>query len=217
MPTKIYCQNQWNPFYDYSRKYHFGFSIGFNSGSFKYKYSDLWYNQDSIKKVENVKYPGVCLGFVADLHIKEYFNLRFLPSFLISQRDMVYYNNNNRKTVRELESAMIEFPILLKFKSSRHQNMRFYAIAGIKYSIDLASDKGATEDPTRPKLILEPHNYGVEAGTGLDLYFKYFKFSPEIKFSRGLNNVLIVDDRIYSKVFKSFHSNFTYFTLYFEG
>ena len=95
--------------------------------------------------------------------------------------------------------------------------MRFYAIAGIKYSIDLASDKGATEDPTRPKLILEPHNYGIEAGTGLDLYFKYFKFSPEIKFSRGLNNVLIVDDRIYSKVFKSFHSNFTYFTLYFEG
>ncbi|MBP1638252.1 MAG: hypothetical protein H6Q18_1041, partial [Bacteroidetes bacterium] len=30
----------------------------------------------------------------------------------------------------------------------------------------------------------------IEAGVGCDLYFSFFKLSPELKFAVGLNNVL---------------------------
>jgi hypothetical protein len=34
-------------------------------------------------------------------------------------------------------------------------------------------------------------DFTIEAGMGFEIYFKYFKFAPEIRFSHGINNIYI--------------------------
>ena len=56
---------------------------------------------------------------------------------------------------------------------------------------------------------VKKHDFLYELGFGVDIYFEFFKFSPEIKASFGLNNILVNDDtqftdiidKIYTKAF----------------
>lgn len=224
-----FAQNQNKPFYDYSRRIHFGFTIGSNSSTFKYDLSDKWYTgQDTFLRVATKSYPGFTIGAVANLHIgstrsrlREHFDLRFIPSLVLTERDIIYTLNNNTPVEKKVESALVEFPFLLKFKSDRFGNLRFYAIGGLKYSLDLSSEASAAPNPSNPRVAVYPHNTSYEIGTGLDMYFPYFKFSPEVKLSRGINNVLVPAEppgtNIYTDIFSRFRSNFIFFSLYFEG
>jgi hypothetical protein len=178
--------------------------------------------------VRSVGYPGLTIGAVVNLHIgstrsrlREHFDVRFIPSLVLSERHVVYTLNNNTDVEKKVESALVEFPFLMKFKSDRFGNLRFYAIGGFKYGLDLSSEAKATPNPANPRVAIKPHNFSYEFGTGLDLYFPFFKFSPEIKVSRGLNNVLVPSDppgsNVYIDIFSRFRSNFLFFSLYFEG
>jgi len=207
-----------NPFYDYSRKYHFGFMLGTAVSTFKYKQSSEFWSQDSISNVSIQRFPGITLGAVADLHLGEYFDLRLIPTLVLSQRNITFTEKYaNTETIKQVESALVEVPLLLKFKSVRHADTRIYVIGGFKYSYDLSSDSQSKRNPADPKIFLKPNNYSYEFGTGFDFYFKYFKFSPELKMSRGLNNVLQPDTKIYSRIFDGFRSNIFYLSFYFEG
>ncbi len=217
IPQQSKAQGKWNPFYEYSRKIHFGFSLGTNVSTFKYKYSPEWYKQDTIHSVKLVSFPGITLGAIIDVHLGEYFDLRFVPSLVLIQRNLEFSDSNAQATVKQIESALIEFPLLLKYKSERHNNVRLYVIGGLKYSYDLSSDFKAKRNPVEPKVVIIPNNFYYEYGTGLDLYFKYFKMSPEIKFSRGINNILQPDQKIYSRIFENFRSNVVFISLNFEG
>lgn len=210
---------KWNEFYDYSRRYHFGFLLGTNVSTFKYSLSNEWYIQDSVSKVSVKRIPGLTIGAVADLHLGEYFDLRLIPTLVLSQRSLNFSESKPEKlnSSKSVESNLVEVPLLLKFKSERHGNTRLYIIAGFKYGYDLSSDSKAKRNPADPKIFLKPHNYSYEFGVGFDMYSKYFKFSPEIKLSRGINNILQPDDKIYSRVFNSLQSNFIFVTMYFEG
>lgn len=52
------------------------------------------------------------------------------------------------------------------------------------------------EDVERVKIIRGDLAY--EIGLGIDLYLPFFKFSPEIKFVQGLNNLLVPETHRYS-------------------
>lgn len=212
------------PFYDYSRRIHFGFTIGSSFSRFKYDFSPQWYTQDTFARVNSLGYPGITLGAVANLHLgstrsylREHFDVRFIPALVLAERRIRYTFYDSFMQEKKVESALVEAPLLLKFKSERHRNVRFYIIGGLKYSYDLASDHKATRDPSDPKVIIKPHTFSYEYGTGLDLYFPFFKFSPEVKVAKGMNNVLMPDQAAYSSVFNRFRSNFVYFSLFFEG
>jgi hypothetical protein len=214
-------------FYDYDRWIHFGFTLGTNYSVLKYNYSPLWYSQtppNMVLRVSSQGSPGITLGAVSDLHLgssksfwRDHFDLRFIPSLVLSERQFVYTMYDSTTEKKTIESALVEFPLLLKMKSDRFGNVRFYAIGGGKYSYDLSSTAKAAKNPQNPKVSIYPSNLSYEFGAGLDLYFPYFKFSPEIKVSQGINNILVPDNTIYSGIFSSFRSNFVYFSLYFEG
>jgi hypothetical protein len=228
-----FAQNQNKPFYDYSRRIHFGFTIGTNVSHFKYDFSPLWYQmkntpKDTFLRVRSVGYPGLTLGAVANLHIgstrsrlREHFDVRLIPSLVLSERHVVYTLNNGSDVEKKVESAIVEFPLLMKFKSDRFGNLRFYAIGGVNYGLDLSSEAKALPNPANPRVPIKAHNFSFEYGTGLDLYFPFFKFSPEIKVSRGINNILVPakppGTNIYTDIFTRFRSEFLYFSLYFEG
>jgi hypothetical protein len=228
-----FAQNLNKPFYDYSRRIHFGFTIGTNFSHFKYEFSPVWYNpptpgQDTFLAVRTKSYPGFTVGPVINLHVgstrsrlREHFDIRAVPVLALTQRDLIYTLKDSTEVTKQVESALVELPILLKFKSDRFGNFRFYTLGGFKYGFDLSSEANATPNISNPRVAVYPHNISYELGTGLDLYFPYFKFSPEVKISRGINNVLVPSSppgaNKFTDIFSRFRSEFIFFSLYFEG
>ena len=67
--------------------------------------------------------------------------------------------------------------------------MKVFIVGGIKYDYDI-SNKSRTKKFSS-LIKLSPHDFQAEIGAGMQFFFPYFIFSPEIKFSQGLNNILI--------------------------
>ncbi len=116
----------------------------------------------------------------------------------------------------KLESTYLDLPILFKLKSDRLRNIRFYVIGGIKYSYDLQSKRKKERNPNDPLVALEYNSFSYEVGCGLDLYLEFFKFSPEIKISNNINNVLVKDQYIHSQALSSIYGHLLQFSLHFE-
>jgi len=90
---------------------------------------------------------------------------------------------------RKIESVFLELPFHIRFKSEPYKDKRLFLVAGLKYSYDVQSNS-----KSRKSLIkIAPHDFQYEVGVGLQMFYPYFIFSPEIKFSRGLGNILIYD------------------------
>ena len=85
-------------------------------------------------------------------------------------------------------ATFLESPILIKYKSKRRKNSRMFIIGGIKPSLEI----GAKNKDEAGKDILELRAFDVslEIGFGADLFFPLFKLSPEIRYSRGLFNMI---------------------------
>ena len=71
-------------------------------------------------------------------------------------------------------------------------------LGGIKYGMDIASQKDI--DDEGEKLVkLKKNDLGIEIGFGMDFYLEYFKFSPQIKLTYGILNLLSEDETVYTK------------------
>jgi hypothetical protein len=215
--NKTLAQTKNLEFFDYGKRMHFGFIIGTSYATFKYDLSEKFYKNDSLNKIDITRYPGITLGAIADLHLGEYFDLRLIPSLVLTQRDIVYNFKDGTSIKKPIESIFAEIPLLVKYKSTRHGNIRFYVIGGGKVAYDFGSESKVTRDPDKPVVALEPWNYYYEFGCGLDMYFPLFKFSPEIRLSKGINNILVPFDDNYSGSFSRLRSNLIFFSLNFEG
>jgi hypothetical protein len=91
---------------------------------------------------------------------------------------------------QRLESSYLEFPLLLKYKGDRLNNVRPYVIGGINFRYDLAG-KRAYDDAKPIYIRIKRPDLYYEAGAGLDFYLTYFKLSVEVKMSNGLRNVMV--------------------------
>lgn len=119
----------------------------------------------------------------------------------------------------------LQYPFLLKFKSNRQGNVRAYVIGGVKFCMDVTSRKKYDEAMTNADkfpadvenpLFIDRNYFAWEAGIGLDLYYEFFKCSPEIKLSRSFNNVLNNDDNLYSRPLAGLFAELIQFTVHFE-
>ena len=209
-------QGKNNPLYDYNKDIHFGFSIGTNIAGLNHEFSDEFRRNDSLLGIEKQRFPGITLGAISNLHLGDHFDLRFIPTLVLAERAVKYKFKNEPTVEKNIESVLIEAPLTLKFKSIRHDNTRFYVIAGGKLSYDMASEASKEQNPFEPFLALEPRSFYYEFGFGFDFYFPFFKFSPEIKVSRGLTNILSKDRFVFSESFSSLKSNMIFISLHFE-
>ena len=175
------------------QKLHFGFMLGVNVSNFRVKRAGDFYKLDTVYVVDPFKQSGFNLGIISDLKISEHFNLRFIPDLAFSQRDLHYFiKQGATKTttvVKKVESTFLNFPLELKFKSSRVGNYRMYVIGGFRYSIDMVSQAKVQTDK-EVIVKLQKYDYGYEIGFGIDCYLELFKFAPEIKMFQGIPNVL---------------------------
>lgn len=197
------------------KPYYFGITLGYNSSDYRPFRSKSFLENQTIKGVESINEPGFNLAIVTNLKVGNYFDLRLLPGFSFAGRRLAYnqVTDDGLKNERSVESVFVEIPFHVRYKSKAYKDTRLFLIAGVKYSFDVASDSRTRQADSLVKIA--PTDFAAEAGAGAQFFFPYFIFSPEIKVSYGLNNILIYDrnleestvlDKILSRTFTiSFH------------
>ncbi|HET6540893.1 MAG TPA: porin family protein [Chryseolinea sp.] len=178
-----------NPNYD-NRKLTYGFLIGIHSSIYQIKYSDKFVTPalDTVSAVLPSWSSGFSLGFIVNYRLTEFLDLRLTPEVAFYENKVRYQFTNDPPVDETVENTIVEFPILLKYKSERRGNIRMYMVGGVKPGIEASGKKNV--DQTKPTLEIKETHLNLEAGFGFDLYYPLFKFSPEIRFSRGLLNML---------------------------
>jgi hypothetical protein len=178
-----------NPNYD-DRKLTYGFLIGLHTSAYQIEYSKNYVapSLDSVHSVIPYWRPGFSLGFIVNYRLTEFLDLRLTPEVAFYEHKLRYNYIDGTSLDQLVETTMVEFPLLLKYKSMRRGNIRMYMIGGFKPGIE-ASGKRKIENTTK-SLEVRSMNLNLEAGFGFDLYFPLFKFSPEIRFSKGIIDVL---------------------------
>jgi len=190
---------------------HFGFTFQYTNSTYKIQRSPNWRAPfrdpengmlltDSLSALYSKSSPGFGIGFVVNGRISNNLDVRMTPTLVFSDRLAEYeyvqpaavnaaFSTNEQKVA----ATLVEFPLGIKIKSNRRNNFRAYMLYGAKYTVDIASKK-KTDDSGQDyiyKLLKNRKNYfSYEAAFGMDLYFEYFKMSPEIKLSYSLNNLL---------------------------
>ena len=190
---------------------HFGFTFQYTNSNYIVQKKANWRERfrdpdtrlpitDSLSAAYSKSSPGFGIGFVVNGRINNHLDVRMTPTLIFTDRLMEYeyeqptmVNMPFSSLEQKVSATMVEFPLGLKIKSNRRNNFRAYMLYGAKYSMDIASKK-KTDDSGQDflyKLLKNKRSYfSYEAAFGMDLYFEYFKMSPEIKLSYSMNNVL---------------------------
>ena len=176
-----------NPNYD-DKKLTYGFLIALHTSTYQVDYADKSITQqfDTVHSVNPMWSSGFSLGFIVNYRLSEFLDLRLTPQVAFYEQNVRYLYTDETYTDATVESTMVEVPILLKYKSERRGNIRMYMIGGVKTAFEASGKK----EQTKEELELKGTNISIEAGFGFDLYYPLFKFSPEIRFSRGLIDIL---------------------------
>lgn len=195
-----------NPEFD-RRKFSYGFMIGLHTSMYEVKYSDMFVTQsfDTVHSVQGSFTGGFSLGFLVNLRLHEMLDIRILPKAGFYNHKLTYYYTDYTTRQQQVETTMVELPILIKYKSMRRGNVRMYMIGGFTPGFE-ASGKNDAET-TQETISIKRFNLTLDAGIGFDFYFPLFKLSQEIRFSRGLVNMLGSEPSIYNLPLQSIQTN----------
>lgn len=181
---------------------------------------------DELTSISSPTSVGFGVGFVINGRVNRNVDVRVTPSLSFNDR-LIHYKYTNPTTSnaefslvqKKIQVSGFDLPIGLKLKSDRFVNFRPYILGGVKYSVELASAKKTNDDgfPLVDKLIKNNRSFlSYEAALGLDIYFEWFKMSPEIKVSNSFRDILKHENNPYdSPIDKAKLRHFT-FSLFFE-
>lgn len=168
-----------------------------------------------LKSIQSKPSLGFSVGIPVDIRANENLYFTFNPSFLFFNGLGVEYTPMDPNIATELEPRRqrhikgsskgsnfnaFEFPLSIKFRSdektlkNKFNRYRGYLIGGARYTrwIGINGEyKALNEMGTNAihSLVMKPGYFSWEAGIGTDIFFAYFKMSPEIKFNQSFGNV----------------------------
>ena len=208
--TRNYLEFQHKPYY-------FGITLGYNNTSFNIARGKNFALNDSISGVTSPGSSAFNLGIVGNLKLGQYFDLRLLPTLCFSSRSLEFTGLYSRSTItKSAESVMIELPLQVRYKSALYHDTRLFVLAGVKYSMDLAANSRQRNQVNAVKLA--PTDFAFEWGVGFQIFFPYFIFTPEIKFSYGLGNALLYEKNlIYTNTLEKVFTRAVTISFHFEG
>ena len=194
-----------NPEFD-QRKISYGFMIGLHTSAYEVKYSDNFVTQnfDTVHSVQGSFSTGFSLGFLINMRLHEFLDLRIMPKAGFYNHKLTYYFTNYTTKTQLIETTMVELPILLKYKSMRRGNVRMYMVGGFTPGIEAS---GKNDQSTTGSLDIKRFNLSLDAGIGFDFYFPLFKLSQEIRFSRGIVDMLGSEPSVYREPLKYINTN----------
>ncbi|NOX85390.1 MAG: PorT family protein [Chlorobi bacterium] len=217
--------------------YHFGFILGLNQMLFTLKpadsltymkwtpeqYPDIFADSLVLYSVSPRPTPGFTIGILGNLRLGKYFDMRFIPSLSFGERKLNYqieiFNDGQGQmvtTTKSITSTLINFPLDFRYRSTRLNNFGIYLLAGVQYSIDLASQKKAEQNTTDITVKLNKQDFYLSAGIGFEFYTTYFKFGTELRMGYGLNQLLKNENNIYTNSIESIRSKVFMLSFTFE-
>lgn len=210
--------------------YHFGFLLAYNQMMYTVKtvedYQNVpqsansWpngnYNIPStqnlyVYNIETLQTPGFTVGIIGSKRLGRYFDLRLIPSLSFSERRMRYdvavKNLDGEITMKtftkSIGTTFVEFPLNIKYRSKRYNNIGAYLMGGVNPKIDLASQKDNKETDGHGNefinnLVTKRFDVAGEIGAGFDIYNQWFKMGIEVKMSYGLLDIVKNEAFIYT-------------------
>lgn len=188
------------------KRLHFGFTVGVNTMDVgfirNYEAEDFLY-ADVTQLL-----PGFQVSTVSDLRLNKNWNLRFMPGISFGSREISFYEYNDGEAGELAEMpnvanpvplgpAFLDFPLHLKYRSTRVNNYRPYLVGGLNFRYDMSVKKPGYYDPDSEEYVkFKRGDLYLEFGFGVDSYLRYFKFAPEIKLAVGLMNMIDPQGRI---------------------
>ncbi|WP_158824840.1 outer membrane beta-barrel protein [Mucilaginibacter lacusdianchii] len=163
--------------------------------------------------------PGFSVGFITRYRLTEHLEARVTPSLVFADRQLDYAFEDPKENISKvISSTQVDMPLLLKLKSDRIRDFRAYLIGGIKYSTAIGS-KGQSDanEALMQKRVKNVRGFAsYEAGIGCDIYFEFFKLSPEIKLANSFGNVLVPENHPFSSPIDKLFLHSLIFSLHFE-
>jgi len=201
------------------KAYYFGLTFGYNNSNFQVAHSKNFILNDSFNVTSGLSGPGLNVSMVANMKLGEYFDFRFLPGFSFVGRKFYYLSpGNDVEQVKDIQSVLIQAPFQVRFKSDPFHDMRVYVLGGVKYTYDVASNARIREEQAKRIIRISPHDFSLEVGAGCQFFFPFFIFSPELKYSQGIGNILIYNPKLsQSSVLEKVYSRTFTISVHFEG
>lgn len=201
-----------------SKPFFFGLTLGYNQTNYKVFRSGHFLVSDSITGINSARGHGFIVSVISNLKIGESIDFRLMPTFSFTERKLAFDLINSSKSLleRKAESVFVELPFQVRYKTNPYKDMRAFVLGGVKYSFDVSNKNRALE--AQNILKIAPTDFAIEIGGGLQFFMPFFIFSPEIKYSHGLNNILIYNgQKETSKVLDKIFSRTWTVSLHFEG
>ena len=202
---------------DFQKKpYYFGITFGVNNSGYKINHSPSFINNDQVFIAEGASGFGVEIHMVNNLKIGEYFDFRFIPGVSLVERTFEFEDGTGVIKKTKVESVYTDIPLQIRYKSAPYKDKRAFVTAGVKYSYDVQSNSKTRQASTQIRIT--PHDFQAEIGAGFQIFLPYIIVSPEIKFSQGINNILIYNDKLNeAKILEKVLSRAFTFSIHLEG
>lgn len=185
-------------FYD-DKTVHYGFFFAAPFTRFNVRHSEAFVNADSTTSIVSPTQPGFRMGFVFNAGLSKRFDFRVTPTLSLYGRSVQYAFAGGSERTQLRESSWFEVPLLLKYKSVRRGNTRMYVVGGMAFAIETNVRRKENLGFNRERLATRTADVTVEYGVGLERFFEFFKFSPELRFSHGLVNLFDPNATAYSQ------------------
>ena len=156
-----------------------------------------------VYNIETQQTPGFTVGIIGSKRLGRYYDLRFIPSLSFSERRLDYtliledYEGamEQKKFTKPIFSTFVEFPLNIKYRSKRYNNIGAYVFGGINPKLDLASQKDNKETDSQGNefinnLVTKRFDLAGELGAGFDFYNQWFKLGLEVKMSYGMLGIV---------------------------
>lgn len=202
----------------------FGVQMGINYTGFNFTPTLNAYSAYGFRSVQAQALPGAQVGLLASLKLgTPILRLRLIPTFSFQERVIKYYSAPNPNQTTEvnneerINSSNVDFPLLMHIRTLRYGNFTAFAVTGMQFSIDLQSMEDKSQNYIDPFIKIRKKDWMAQFGGGVEFFNEFFKLGLEIKYSQGLQNVLIQDLSPVSKPINSLYNNSWIFTVTFEG
>lgn len=206
-----------------------GFSFSYVSSYYKIDRKPTWRQPyfdasgtkitDELTNISSDNAPGFGVGFFGRYSINDHLEARVAPGLIFADRAVRYqYVTQSQDQTKSVRATLFDLALQLKLKSDRLGDYRGYLIGGLKYSKALGNKENSDVNLAPSEKLLKTINGypSYEVGLGFDIYFEFFKLSPEIKISNSFGNLLQRQNNAFAAPINSLGLHTVMFSLHFE-
>lgn len=170
-------------------------------------------NMPDLKSINSAPSHGMSVGIPVDFRITDNWYGSFHPSFVFINNTAITYTDMDPerqpldRRLRHIGGQVdgsnfnsFEFPFRIRLRSdekyflNRENRYRGYITGGAKLTrwIGIMDEYSKLKSsPIRTNaIIMKPEYVSWEIGVGAEIFFTYFKMSPEIRFSQSFGDIL---------------------------